>query len=36
MMKEQYGDIILEMRKDVGFEETQTTSTNYVFATFGN
>lgn len=35
-MKEQYGNIILAMRKDVGFIETQTTSKNYVFATFGN
>ena len=35
-MKKQYGDIVLEMRKDVGFIETKTTSENYVFATFGN
>ena len=35
-MKKQYGDIVLAMRKDVGFIETKTTSENYVFATFGN
>lgn len=35
-MKKQYGDIVLEMRKDVGFVETKTTSKNYLFATFGN
>ena len=35
-MKKQYGDIVLEMRKDVGFVETEITSKNYVFATFDN
>ena len=34
--KEQYGEIVLEMRKDVGFNETEATSKNYVFATFSN
>lgn len=36
IMKKQYGDIVLEMRKDVGFVETEITSKNYVFATFDN
>lgn len=35
-MKKQYGNIILAMRKDVGFSKTKNTSDNYIFATFGN
>jgi len=33
-MKKQYGDIVLEMRRDVGFIKTKTTSENYVFTKF--
>jgi hypothetical protein len=36
IMKKQYGDIVLSMRKDVGFIETKVISENYVFATFDN
>lgn len=34
-MKIQYANIILEMRKDVGFVDTSIISRNYVFAAFG-
>lgn len=34
-MKIQYANIILEMRKDVGFVDTSIVSRNYVFAAFG-
>jgi len=35
-MKLQYGEIILEMRRDVGFKETELEANNYIFATFGS
>ncbi len=35
IMKIQYANIILEMRKDVGFIDTRIASSNYVFAAFG-
>jgi ribosomal protein L16 Arg81 hydroxylase len=34
-MKKLYADVIVEMRKDVGFIDTKVKSENYVFAAFG-
>lgn len=34
-LKKLYANVILEMRKDVGFSDTNIKSDNYVFATFG-